>query len=149
MMRKLIAVTLLGLLSTPLLAAECATTVEGSDAMQFNQKSITVPSTCKTFAVTLKHVGTLPKAAMGHNWVLSTSADEAGVVADGMKAGAVNNYEMPNDARIIARTKLIGGGESDTVTFDVSKLKAGTNYAYFCTFPGHASLMKGTLSLGK
>lgn len=149
MMRKLIAIALLGLLSTPLLAAECATTIEGSDAMQFNQKSITVPSTCKTFAVTLKHVGTLPKAAMGHNWVLSTSADEAGVVADGMKAGAVNDYEMPNDARIIARTKLIGGGESDTVTFDVSKLKAGASYAYFCTFPGHASLMKGTLSLGK
>ena len=29
-MRKLIAVVLLGLLSTPLLAAECSTTIEGS-----------------------------------------------------------------------------------------------------------------------
>ena len=148
-MRKLIALALLGLLSTPLMAAECATTIEGSDAMQFNTKSIAVPKTCKTFTVTLKHTGKLPVTAMGHNWVLSHGADEAGVVADGMKAGAANSYEKPGDTRIIARTKLLGGGESDSTTFDVAKLKAGEQYAYFCTFPGHASLMKGTLSIGK
>ncbi len=149
MMRKLIAIALLGLLSTPLLAAECSTTIEGNDAMQFSKATITVPSTCKTFAVTLKHVGKLPKTAMGHNWVLSHATDEEGVVADGLKAGAKDSYEKPNDARIIAHTKLLGGGESDTATFNVSKLKAGESYAYFCTFPGHASLMKGTLSIGK
>ncbi|HET8898221.1 MAG TPA: azurin [Rhodanobacteraceae bacterium] len=148
-MRKLIAVALLGLFSAPLLAAECATTVEANDAMQFNVKSITVPATCKTFKVTLQHVGKLPVTAMGHNWVLSTAADEAGVVADGMKAGAANSYEKPGDSRILAHTKLIGGGQSDTATVDVAKLKAGANYAFFCTFPGHAALMKGTLSLGK
>ena len=109
-MRKLIAVVLLGLLSTPLLAAECSTTIEGNDAMQFNKKTITVPATCKTFAVTLKHVGKLPKTAMGHNWVLAHSTDEAGVVADGLKAGAANSYEKPNDTRVIAHTKLVGGG---------------------------------------
>ncbi len=148
-MRKLIALALLGLLSTPLMAAECATTIEGSDAMQYNLKTITVPKTCKTFTVTLKHTGKLPKTAMGHNWVLAHSADEAGVVADGMKAGAASDYEKPADTRIIAHTKLIGGGQSDATTFNVAKLKAGETYAYFCTFPGHASLMKGTLSLGK
>jgi azurin len=83
-MRKLIAIALLGLLSTPLMAAECATTVEANDAMQYNVKTITVPKTCKTFAVTLKHTGKLPVTAMGHNWVLSHSADEAGVIADCM-----------------------------------------------------------------
>ena len=149
MMRKLIAIALLGLLSTPLMAAECATTVEANDAMQFNTKTITVPKTCKTFKVTLKHTGKLPVTAMGHNWVLAHSTDESCVIADGMKAGAANSYEKPGDARIIAHTKLIGGGESDTATIDVAKLKAGEQYAYFCTFPGHAALMKGTLSLGK
>jgi azurin len=149
MMRKLIALALLAVLSTPLMAAECATTIEGSDAMQFNQKTITVPKTCKSFTVTLKHTGKLPKAAMGHNWVLSHASDEAGVIADGMKAGAANSYEKPGDARIIAHTKLIGGGESDTATVDVAKLKAGEQYAFCCTFPGHAALMKGTLSLGQ
>lgn len=148
-MRQLIALALLGLLSTPLLAAECATTVEASDAMQYNQKTITVPKTCKSFTVTLKHTGKLPKTAMGHNWVLAQSADEAGVIADGMQAGAANSYEKPGDARIIAHTRLIGGGESDTATINVAKLKAGEQYAYFCTFPGHAALMKGTLSVAK
>jgi azurin len=148
-MLKLIALALLAVLSTPLMAAECATTIEGSDAMQFNQKTITVPKTCTSFAVTLKHTGKLPKTAMGHNWVLSHASDEAGVIADGMKAGASDSYEKPGDARIIAHTRLIGGGESDTATIDVAKLKAGEQYAYFCTFPGHAALMKGTLSLGK
>lgn len=149
MMRKLFAVALLCLLSTPLLAAECATTIEGNDAMQYDKQTITVPSTCKTFAVTLKHVGKLPKTAMGHNWVLSHSSDKDGVIADGMKAGAANSYEKPNDARIIAHTKLLGGGESDTVTIDIAKLKKGETYAYMCTFPGHAALMHGTLSIGK
>jgi azurin len=148
-MRKLIAIALLGLLSTPLMAAECSTTVEASDAMQYNVKTVTVPKTCKTFTVTLKHTGTLPKAAMGLNWVLAHASDEAAVVADGMKAGAANSYEKPNDTRIVAHTKLIGGGESDSTTFNVAKLKAGEAYAYFCTFPGHAALMKGTLSLSK
>lgn len=148
-MRRLIALALLCLLSTPLLAAECATTIEGSDAMQFNKTTITVPKTCKTFKVTLKHTGTLPVTAMGHNWVLSTQADEAGVIADGMKAGAANSYEKPDDSRIIAHTKLIGAGQSDTTTINVAKLETGEQYAFFCTFPGHAALMHGTLSVGK
>jgi azurin len=148
-MHKLIALALLALLSTPLMAAECATTIEGSDAMQFNQKTITVPKTCKSFKVTLKHTGKMPKTAMGHNWVLSHSTDESGVIAGGMQAGAGNNYEKPGDTRIIAHTNLIGGGESDTASINVGKLKAGEQYAFFCTFPGHAALMKGSLSLGR
>ena len=95
-MRKLIAVALLGLLSTPLMAAECATTIEGSDAMQFNKTNVTVPKSCKSFKVTLVHTGKLPVTAMGHNWMLSHASDEAGVIADGMKAGAANSYGEPS-----------------------------------------------------
>jgi azurin len=148
-MRKPIALILLGLASTPLLAAECATTVGAGDAMQYDVHSITVPKACKTFKVTLRHTGKLPVTAMGHNWVLARAADEAGVIAAGMQAGPANSYEKPGDTRIIAHTRLIGGGQSDTATIDVARLKAGESYAYFCTFPGHAALMKGTLALGK
>lgn len=148
-MRPLLFLALLGLSSTPLMATECAGTIEANDAMQYNVHSITVPKTCKTFKVTLRHTGKLPVTAMGHNWVLARASDEAGVIAEGMKAGAANSYGKPGDARIIAHTKLIGGGESDTATINVAKLKTGEPYAYFCTFPGHAALMKGTLSVGR
>jgi azurin len=146
-MRYWIAVPLLALLATPLFAAECKVAVEGNDMMQFNTKAIEVPASCKDFTVTLSHVGKLPKASMGHNWVLSLPADEAAINADAIKAGAAADYFKADDARVIAHTKMVGGGESDSVTFPVSKLKAGESYVFFCSFPGHAALMKGTLSV--
>src|SRR5690606_11808653 len=44
----------------PAIVADCATTIEGSDAMQYNVDSITVPSSCTQFTINLKHVGTMP-----------------------------------------------------------------------------------------
>lgn len=148
-MKKLLAIlALCASAATPALAAECATTVEANDAMQFNTKSITVPKACKSFTVTLKHVGKLPKTAMGHNFVVSSTADMAAVNADGMKAGAGADYLKKDDARVIAHTKLIGGGETTTVDIPRGKLKAGTDYSFYCTFPGHIGLMKGAFKLG-
>lgn len=146
-MRKWLVLPLLALAAGPLYAAECAITVEGNDAMQFNTKAIEIPAACKDFTVTLKHVGKLPKASMGHNWVLSKTADETAITAEAIKAGAAADYLKADDARIIAHTKLIGGGESDSVTFPVSKLTAGEAYSFFCSFPGHAALMKGTVTV--
>jgi azurin len=148
--RRLSAFALLALIAAPSWAASsCSTTIEGNDAMQFNQKSIVVPATCKQFTVTLKHVGKLPRAAMGHNFVVSSAADEAGVIADGAKAGIGENYVKPGDSRVIAHTRIIGGGESDSTTFKADALKPGEDYAFFCSFPGHAALMKGTISRAK
>ena len=131
------------------LAATCEADLEANDAMQFNKQSLAVPASCKKFTVKLKHVGKLPKTAMGHNWVLTKAADAQGVAADGIGAGVDKAYVKAGDTRVIAHTKVIGGGESDAVTFDVSKLKTGENYAWFCSFPGHAGIMKGTLAVTK
>lgn len=147
--RTTAALLFTALLAGPVLAATCDIEIEGNDAMQFNKTAIAVPASCKQFTVKLKHVGKMPKAAMGHNWVLSKAADAQGVAADGISAGLDKAYVKPGDARVIAHSKVIGGGETDAVSFDVSKLKAGDSYAWFCSFPGHASLMKGTLALVK
>lgn len=141
-----LVLALLGLFVSPLWAADqCSTVIEGNDAMQYNKSEITVPATCDSFTVTLKHTGKLPVNVMGHNWVLTTDADKKGVRSDGAGAGLENGYLKPDDARVIAHTELIGGGESDSVTFDVGALESGDSYVYFCSYPGHWGLMRGTL----
>jgi azurin len=49
-----------------------------------------------------------------------------------------------NDTKSIEVPKTC---EAAPTTFKVSALKAGEAYAFFCSFPGHAALMKGTLTL--
>lgn len=155
MIRKLSLAAVLGavalpamFLASPASAATCSATVESTDAMKFTTSSLTVPASCKDFTVTLKHTGQLPKTVMGHNFVVGKAADIAGINADGMKAGADANYVKAGDARVIAASKVIGGGESTTVKIPVARLKAGEQYNFVCTFPGHSSIMKGTLTLG-
>ena len=147
-MRKILCTALLAI--APLssaFAAECAVAIAANDQMQFDKKSIAVPKSCKTFKVTLTHTGKLPKTAMGHNWVLAETTAVQGIAGDGITAGAANNYVKPGDARVIAATKIVGGGEQDAVSFSVAKLRAGTDYSFFCSFPGHPAVMKGALTL--
>lgn len=147
MIRKLVVASALSLASLPLFAAECAVEVHSTDQMTFETKSIDVSKSCKTFTVTLKHVGTLAKQVMGHNLVVAKAADVSAVATDGMAAGLDKDYVKADDARVLAHTKIIGGGESATTTIDVSKLEAGVPYQFFCSFPGHVALMKGDLKL--
>lgn len=128
-------------------AGGCSVDVEGNDQMQYNVSSITVPSSCAEFTINLTHVGRLPEAAMGHNVVVTSTPDMAGVAADGISAGASAGYLKAGDERVIAATEMIGGGESTSVTFDVAKIRDGGPYSFFCSFPGHAALMKGTISV--
>ncbi|RZI97435.1 MAG: azurin [Haliea sp.] len=140
---------LIGLAAAPAMAAapSCAIDIEANDAMQFNKNAIEVSKACKQFTVTLKHVGKLPKAAMGHNWVLTKSADLQPVATDGMAAGLDKQYVKAGDVRVIAHTKVLGPGETDKVVLPVTKLQAAESYTFFCSFPGHSGIMKGTLKL--
>ena len=126
-------------------AGNCATTVEANDAMQFNTKEIQVSKACKEFTITLKHTGTQPKASMGHNIVIGKTEDMDGIFKDGVGA-ADTDYVKPDDARVVAHTKLIGGGEESSLTLDPAKLADG-EYKFACTFPGHGALMNGKVTL--
>lgn len=123
----------------------CDITVEGTDQMKYNTTELKVAG-CSEVKLTLKHTGKLPKAAMGHNLVITAKADMAGVAGDAIKSGPAKDY-APSGAKVIAATKLLGGGESDTITFKTDKFKKGTDYVFFCTFPGHNSVMNGKVSL--
>lgn len=126
-------------------AGNCATTVEANDAMQFNTKEIQVSKACKEFTITLKHTGTQPKESMGHNIVIGKAEDMDGIFKDGAGAAATD-YVKPDDARVVAHTKLVGGGEESSLTLDPAKL-AGGEYKFACTFPGHGALMNGKVTL--
>jgi azurin len=52
------------------------------------------------------------------------------------------------DKRVLAATPLVGGGQSTSVKFPVSRLTKGGDYTFFCSFPGHYALMKGKLIVG-
>ena len=114
--------------------------IEGNDAMQFSQKEVKVAAG-STVALTLNHVGKIAKAAMGHNIViLAAGTDVNKFAAAAMAAKAEDYVPSAEKASVIAATKLIGGGESDTVVF---KAPAPGTYDFICSFPGHYAVMKG------
>jgi azurin len=121
---------------------ECALTIEGNDQIQFNKKELKVSKSCKEVSVTLKHTGQLAANVMGHNWVLTKTADYQAVAQAGQGAGPPN-FLPAGDARVLASTNVIGGGQEVTVKFDLSKVPAGGDYTFFCSFPGHFVLMNG------
>jgi len=94
-------------------------------------------------AIEKAKAGNMPKDKMGHNFVLlKKGVDVAAFGMEAMKAGLDKDY-IPNDgADVIAHTKLLGGGETDTISFKAPE--PGT-YEYICSYPGHFSLMRGVL----
>jgi len=143
MMRIFALLTLAGLaLGNAAHAQDCALVVEGNDQIQFVQKELRVNSSCDEVTVTLKHIGQLAANIMGHNWVLTNTADYQAVAQEGQSAGPPD-FLPANDDRVIAATAVIGGGEEVAITFDISELEAGGDYTFFCSFPGHFVLMNG------
>lgn len=120
--------------------AEGVIRVEATDMMRFNTERIEVEGT--KIKLQLKHVGKMPKEAMGHNLVvLKIGTDTAGWSAKA-SSHKDNDYIPAEDPEMIAHTKLIGGGESDLIEFEVP---GPGEYPFLCSFPGHSALMKGVL----
>ena len=133
--------------SVKLVDGGCNLTIEAGDSLQFSLRSMTLPASCGEISVTLNHTGNMPASAMGHNWVLTQDEDSASVASDGANAGIDNDYVPTNDSRVVAYTKLIGGGQSATVSFSSGKLDPSREYTFFCSFPGHSFVMRGTFKL--
>jgi azurin len=113
--------------------------IAGDDAMMFDKKELKVKAGQKV-TLTLTHVGKMGLNIMGHNWVLLKQGTYVAKFADkAIEAGPDKGY-LPEEDSIIASTKLIGGGESVTITFDAPA--AGT-YDFICSFPGHYGIMQG------
>ena len=114
-------------------------TIESNDQMRFNLSEIKVKEG-QTVVLTLKHVGKLPKAAMGHNWVLLKQDVQMGTFAQEAVKAKDTGYVPAESKDIIVATELIGGGEETTIEF---KAPAKGEYTFICSFPGHYALMNG------
>ena len=114
--------------------------VEATDMMKFNTSRIEVEGT--KVVIELKHTGTFPKATMGHNLVVLRAGTDPQAWANVAMMQKDTEYIPVGDEAVIAHTKLIGGGESDTISFEVP---GPGEYPFVCSFPGHASMMKGVL----
>lgn len=81
--------------------------------------------------------------AMQHNVVIlqsSDAIDRVGMAA--LEAGAEQDY-IPQDDAIIAYTPMAQPQETVEVTFEAPSEPG--DYPYICTFPGHYTLMQGTM----
>lgn len=108
------------------------------DTMAYEQTSLEATAGQKV-KLTFKNNGTQP--AMQHDFILVKAGTDAEVSTAGLTAGAAKDY-IPDSPNILAHTKLLKPGESDTITFTAP---AAGDYPYICTFPGHYPLMKGVL----
>lgn len=129
-------------------AAKSATTgrtieITGDDQMRYNVTRI-VAAPGEELRVVLRNVGSMPKDAMGHNWVLLKAG--ANVISfSAAAAGARETLYIPENQKgqILAKIDLLGPRETGEIVFKAPAQPG--EYPYLCSFPGHAAVMKGTL----
>ena len=114
--------------------------LNSNDQMLFD-KSVLKAKAGEEVNLLLNHTGQIGKEFMGHNFVLLKK--DVDVIDFATKAMIARDSDyIPEGNETIAYTKMIGGGESDTIVFDAPE--KGT-YNYICSFPGHYGIMKGIL----
>ena len=120
--------------------------IEGYDNLRYSVQQITVaPGT--EIELILKTVSSLPESQMAHNWVLMKKDAEIQRFVNNSIQHRENGYIDPEmTGMILAATSMLGGGESETITFTAPDARG--DYIYVCTFPGHyVAGMKGTLTV--
>ena len=111
-------------------------TINADDKMKYDVTAFDAKPGQK-ISVTLKNVGTTPKYSMGHNFVVLDRNVNVQTFLDAASTNAAHDYVPPDAKGVIAHTKLLGPGESDTVTFNAPFIPG--DYPFFCAFPGHYS----------
>ncbi|MEY2557251.1 MAG: hypothetical protein QOE34_676 [Verrucomicrobiota bacterium] len=120
--------------------------ITGDDFMKFSVMSFEAKAG-QQVTVRLKNIGELPKEATAHNWVLlARDAYPPKFVELGMTHPERDYIPFEQEFYVLAKTKLLGPGESDSVTFTAPGVPGA--YDYICTFPEHyAGGMKGVMTV--
>jgi azurin len=120
--------------------------IEVGDNMKFLPAAIAA-APGESIKVVITHVGKLPKAAMGHNFVLLKKGIDAKKLVEACSSAAESNYVAASvTPQLLAYTRLIGPGETADALFTVPAERG--DYTFVCTFPGHFAVgMKGVLTV--
>jgi azurin len=118
--------------------------IQGFDTMKYDVTKITA-SPGEKLTVTLVNAGNIPKATMGHNWILLKAGEDPIAYANtAITAGSDGFQPKSLSSKVIASIPMLGPKESSSVTFTVPS-KPG-NYSYLCSFPAHCLAgMRGVL----
>lgn len=132
--------------AAPAAAASTANVIEltSNDSMKFSQTQFEVKAGAEV-KVILTNIGSMPKVAMAHNFVLLKKGVDVNAFAQAaIGAQATEHIPAAMQDQIIAHTKLLGPKQSDEITF-----KAPTEpgeYTFICSFPAHLQAgMKGVM----
>lgn len=121
--------------SGPAGAGGAALEFTANDSMKFNVTRVEVAAG-QPVKVIFTNIGSMPKAAMGHNWVLLKKGVDGKAFADAAVAAAATDYIPAALAdSVIAHTKLLGPKQTDEITF-TAPTEPG-EYAFVCSFPAH------------
>jgi azurin len=113
--------------------------IQADDKMRFDVTAFEAKPGQK-ISVTLKNIGTTPKISMGHNFVMldrRLNVSNVQSFLDKASMEATHDYVPTGSKDVLAHTRLLGPGETDTITFNAPFVPG--EYLYLCSFPGHYS----------
>jgi azurin len=114
---------------------------DAANPLAYDTKTISAKAGQK---IKLTFTNTHPTLPQPHNIVigkLGTKDKMMGIAMGAMTL--VDKGYIPDSPDILAHTKLLQPGTSETIEFTVP---AAGEYPYFCTFPGHVAIMNGVLT---
>jgi azurin len=139
-----LALALAGTLSVQAQPATTSIEISGNDSMKFDVTTFTVKPG-EVVHVSLSNVGTLPKAVMGHNWILLKLGKDGAAYSSGASNAKDEDFQPKALAGdVIASIGLLGARQNGEVTFTAPTVPG--SYVYLCSFPGHFQVgMRGMM----
>ena len=124
-------------------AQELVLKPDAVNPMAFNAKALTVKAG-QPVKLTFDNAAAVP---LPHNVIVGKAGSKDALFAAAMKIatdpqGMAKGY-VPEDANVLAHTKLVQPGQKETIEFVLPTAGA---YPYMCTFPGHSILMNGVIT---
>jgi len=114
---------------------------DAANPLAYDTKTISAKAGQK---IKLTFNNTHPTVPQPHNIVvgkLGTKEKASAIATSGMTLA--DKGFIPDSPDILVHTKLLQGGQSETIEFTVG---AAGEYPFFCTFPGHFLMMNGVIT---